>query len=74
MKKIIHINKHIIASNRKHNKHQAPITVKTYKSNTKCHTVKVLGPSNVIYSPYKPLKCGARVWIETEAEVQCGQL
>ena len=25
--------------------------------------------SKVIYSPTKPLNCGARVWIETEAEV-----
>ena len=27
------------------------------------------GPSKVIYSPDKPLSCGARVWIETRSEV-----
>jgi len=27
------------------------------------------GPSKIIYSPNKPLGCGARVWIETESEI-----
>ena len=26
--------------------------------------------NKIIYSPDKPLSCGARVWIETEAEVK----
>ena len=34
------------------------------------HKVEILGPSKVVYSPDKPLSCGARVWIETEAEVK----
>ena len=46
------------------------ITVKTSKSNDYGHEVAILGPSKVIYSPDKPLSCGARVWIETEAEVK----
>jgi len=25
-----------------------------------------------VYSPDKPLSCGAKVWIETEAEVEIG--
>jgi len=29
-----------------------------------------LGPAKVIYSPDKPLSCGAKVWIETESEVK----
>ena len=45
------------------------ITVKTSKSNTYGHEVKINGSSKVIYSPNKPLSCGAKVWIETEAEV-----
>jgi len=32
--------------------------------------VKVLGPAEVIYSPDKPLHCGARLWIETRAELE----
>ena len=45
------------------------ITVKTSKSNDYAHQVEVLGPSKVIYRPDKPLSCGAKVWIETTAEV-----
>ena len=31
--------------------------------------VDILGPSSMIYSPDKPRKCGARLWIETDDEV-----
>ena len=46
------------------------LTVKTYKSNTYCNEVKILGNSKVIYSPDKPLSCGAKVWIETNNNVE----
>ena len=69
MKTRIHVNQHKIRSNKKHNLNEPVITVKTSKSNTYGHEVEVLGPSKIIYSPDKPLSCGARVWIETEAEV-----
>ena len=69
MKTRIHVNQHKIRSNKKHNLNEPVITVKTSKSNTYGHEVELLGPSKIIYSPDKPLSCGARVWIETEAEV-----
>ena len=69
MKKIIHINQHVIKSNHKNNKKDPVITVKTYNSNNYGHQVEILGPSKVIYSPDKPLSCGAKVWIETDSEV-----
>jgi hypothetical protein len=31
--------------------------------------VHILGECKVVYSPDKPLSCGAKVWIETDAEV-----
>jgi len=46
------------------------ITVKTSKSNTYAHNVDILGPAKVIYSPNKPLSCGAKVWIETNGVVE----
>ena len=46
------------------------LTVKTYKDNRYAHEVRILGESKVVYSPDKPLSCGAKVWIETEAEVE----
>ena len=70
MKTKIHVNQHKIRSNKKHNLNEPVITVKTSKSNDYGHEVEILGPSKIIYSPDKPLRCGARVWIETEGEVK----
>jgi len=62
----IHINQHVIRANHKNNATDPCITVKTYKSNEYCHQVQIEGPSRVIYSPEKPLSCGAYVWIEAQ--------
>lgn len=75
MKTIIHVNRHKIKSNQKHGTDEPVLTVKTYKSNTYAHTAQIVCPccdkvaAEVIHSPEKPLKCGARVWIETQGEV-----
>lgn len=69
MKTIVHVNQHVIKSNRKNSAADPVLTVKTYKDNRYAHEVEILGPSKIIYSPDKPLSCGAHVWIETEAEV-----
>ena len=69
MKKRIHINQHKIRSNSINNGNEPVISVKTYKSNEYGHDVQILGESRVVYSPNKPLPCGAKVWIETEAPV-----
>ena len=65
MIKRIHINMHNIRYNKKYNAKKPVITVKTSKENVYGHKVKILGGSDVIYSPDKPLNCGAKVWIET---------
>jgi len=69
MKTRIHVNQHVIRRNHATGEREPVLTVKTYKSNTYCHAVNIDGPSTVIYSPDKPLECGARVWIETESPV-----
>jgi len=71
MKKVIHINQHKIKANIKKDKVDPVITVKTYKSNDYCYEAVIEGPCKVVYSPNKPLSCGARVWIETDSEVRC---
>jgi hypothetical protein len=68
MKTRIHVNQHNIRANSK-GADLPVLTVKTYKENVKCNRVAVHGPSTVVYSPDKPLSCGAKVWIETESEV-----
>ena len=66
----IHVNQHIIKSNRKNGKNEPVLTVKQSKSNTYGRTVKILGNSKVVYRPDKPLSCGAHVWIETHDPVE----
>jgi hypothetical protein len=70
MKTIIHVNQHVIKANAKIGGNEPVLTVKTYKSNTYAHEVRILGESKIVYSKDKPLSCGAKVWIETEAEVE----
>jgi len=69
VKSIIHVNQHVIRANKKNGTCDPVITVKQGKKNTYAHEVEILGPSRVVYSPDKPLSCGARVWIETTSEV-----
>jgi hypothetical protein len=73
-KTIIHVNQHIIKSNRKNEAFEPVLTVKSGKSNTYAHEAEIVDESGsvlakVIYSPSKPLSCGAQVWIETNNKV-----
>ena len=77
MKRIIHINQHRIRANTKNGTCDPVITCKTYKDNQYAHSVSILDKEGneackVIYSPDKPLSCGARVWIETNNEITLG--
>jgi len=72
MKTYIHVNQHKIRSNKLHDTDEPVITIKRGRSNIYCHEVEILGNSVLKYSGNgKPiLSCGARVVIETEAEVK----
>tara|TARA_R110002167_G_scaffold134490_1_gene320415 strand:- start:159 stop:386 length:228 start_codon:yes stop_codon:yes gene_type:complete len=67
----IHINQHVIKRNAKTGETEPVITCKTYKENSYCHQVIINDHTKVIYSPDKPLSCGAKVWIETTEKVEC---
>lgn len=76
MKTIVHVNQHKIRSNIKKDEGELEpvLTCKTYKSNDYANEVEILDAdgnvvAKVVYSPHKPLSCGARVWIETENEI-----
>lgn len=69
MKTIIHVNAHVVKANRKNGVNDPVLTVKTYKENRYAHEVEIDGPSKIVYSPDKPLSCGAHVWMETQGEV-----
>ena len=65
----IHVNQHVIRSNTKTGKREPVLTVKNYKDNIKCNEVAIQS-GRVVYSPDKPLSCGAKVWIETTEPVE----
>jgi hypothetical protein len=75
MKHIVHVNQLKIKSNRKHNLAEPVLTCKSYKDNQYGHEVvltdKVTGDvlGKFIYSPDKPLSCGAHVWFEFDDNV-----
>ena len=70
MKTVVHVNQHIIRSNSKTGEREPVLTVKTHKDNRYAHSVQIDGPCRVVYSPDKPLSCGAKVWIETLGNVE----
>lgn len=74
MKTIIHVNQHNIRAN-KDGENRQVLTCKTYKDNTYAHEAIIYGQdgkeaARVIYSPDKPLSCGAKVWIQTNCKVE----
>tara|TARA_B100000131_G_C17824577_1_gene495131 strand:- start:225 stop:521 length:297 start_codon:yes stop_codon:yes gene_type:complete len=73
MKKIIHVNQHVIRRNTKNGTDEPVLTVKTYKENKYAHeailkTKDGVELAKVVYSPHKPLSCGARVWLELDTD------
>ena len=74
MKTIIHVNQHNIKANAKGD-NKPVLTCKTYNSNEYANEAIIyvqdgLFAARVIYSPDKPLSCGAKVWIETFCKIE----
>ena len=67
--KIIHINRNIIQSNAKRGTDEPVCRVEENGVVQYCMEVEIRGPSRMIYRPDKPRPCGAKLWIETEADV-----
>ena len=69
MKRFIHINRNIIQFNAKHGTAHPVCRVQEGNTSRYGMTVDIHGPSKMVYDPENPLKCGAKLWIETEADV-----
>lgn len=72
---LIHVNQNVIRSNLKSGERNPPITVRRGAKVTRHSRVCIYGQdgllaAEVVYSPGKPLSCGARVWISTLGNVQ----
>lgn len=68
--KRLHVNRHVIAANRKTGKRAPALTIQTSKGPFRGQVVIINGPSQMVYDPDNPLSCGAVAWVETTAEVQ----
>ena len=66
----IHVNQHVIKANAKNGENNPIFTIKQGGNNTYAHNVKVKGEMELVYSPDKPLSCGAKVWIETKGDIE----
>ncbi|WP_293142894.1 DNA-binding protein [Okeania sp. SIO3I5] len=69
----IHVLRKEIDYNRDHGTSLPAISVKQGNRNDYCHEVEILGNCKIIYRPHKPNRSqagGARLWIETEPDVE----
>ena len=64
----IHVNQHVIRDNAKSGERNPVFTVKNRGKNTYAQQVEIEGRCRLVYSPDKPLSCGAKVWIEVMDE------
>lgn len=78
MKTLVHVNQHNIRHNTKGGTQLPVLTIKDYKQNRKANRADIVVDgkivASIVYSPDKPLSCGARVWIETQHEVVASNL
>ena len=65
----IHVNSHTLRANAKSGRRDPVLSVKAGGTSRPASSVEITGPCRVVYSPDKPLSCGAVVWVETEGVV-----
>jgi hypothetical protein len=65
----LHVNQLIIRQNNKEGTRHPVLTVKRRGKTFTAHEAVIQGPSKLVYSPDKPLSCGAKVWIECRCDV-----
>lgn len=64
IKKVIHVHQGRMR------KGLPALLVRTYRGSQYFRRVEVLGPTTLVHAE-EPDRCGARVWIETEADLVC---
>ena len=73
--KRIHINRHTMTRNWKENTYREAIGVEYYEARKEAkkayaHDVRIIRADASIIQSQKPLSCGAKCWIETNADVR----
>lgn len=73
MRQILHVAQCAIAANRKNGTNEPPIITRNYKGSERAHEVELVVDGKVVgkfvYSPHKPLSCGARLWLESDSDL-----
>lgn len=69
MNSIIHVNRQHIAMNAKDGGDRPVYTIKQGSKTRYAREVEILGPCRMVYDGQQ-LRCGARAWIETAADVR----
>ena len=74
MKTIIHVHQQRIRTNLKHGTTEPPIIVRNYRKVRYGKTVEIKDRegnvvARLVYRPDSPLRCGARVYLETSLAV-----
>lgn len=67
--KRIHVSQVNLRANRKDGRRRPVFTIQTSRGPVYARHVEIEGTSALV-NPRKPMKCGARVWVETRAEVR----
>ncbi len=67
--KRIHVDQHKIKESIKTGQDLPSLTIQTSQGPIKAKGVYIHGPSVLVQSLDAPISCGARVWLETHAEV-----
>lgn len=67
--KRIHVSQPNLRLNRKDGGSRPVFTIQTSQGPLYANYIELRGSSQVVSRPEKPLSCGARIWIETRAEV-----
>jgi len=66
----VHVDQHAIRRNKKNGTREPVITVKQGRTNRRGTGAVIPGGCKVVYSPDKPLPCGATLWIQTDYPVE----
>jgi hypothetical protein len=62
----IHVNQHIIRANKMRGENNPPLTIIRGRKRERGFAIDIIGKARIVYSPDKPLSCGARVWVEAD--------
>lgn len=71
MTTIIHVDKRVIAQNKKKGTDDPPLLIRYANGDIRrAHEIKVHGVTNFVHRNDAPLPSGARLWVETNGEVE----